>query len=401
MLASECMPEYSYYKKVIKDQRLPLAFVDMDLLDENIQHHLSRRNGKKIRIASKSIRARGIMDHILRSDDAYQGIMSFTAEEALFLNECRMDDILVAYPTVHIPHIRAVAERVRNGAKIWLMINQKEHIDLIAKALEGSSLKLPVCVDIDMSVSLPGIYFGVYRSSIRSLGDLKAISDYARQSNVVDIQGLMGYEAQIAGVGDEADGKTAMNLAIKALKRYAIPKISAFRKRSVELLEEAGWTLQYVNGGGTGSMESTCAEDKVTEVTVGSGFYHSHLFDHYSNFKGKPAAAYAVAISRQPKRNMYTCLGGGYIASGATDKDKTPIPYLPKGCRLVDQEGTGEVQTPVEYSGKEQLALGDPIFFRHSKAGELCERFNELVLIRNGNIESRIPTYRGEGKCFL
>lgn len=159
--------------------------------------------------------------------------------------------------------------------------------------------------------------------------------------------------------------------------------------------------LRFVNGGGTGSMESTCAEDRVTEVTVGSGFYHSHLFDHYSNFKGKPAAGFAVGISRKPKRKMYTCLGGGYIASGSSDKDKAPEPYLPKGCELVEQEGAGEVQTPITYSGKEQLELGDPIFFRHSKAGELCERFNELLLIRNGKVHSRIPTYRGEGKSFL
>ena len=395
------MQGYQYYKDILKGKRLPLAYVDLDLMDANIESILSRSNGKKIRIASKSVRCKAIMDHILDSNDTFQGIMSFTAEEALFLLDNRMDDILIAYPTIHIPHIQALAQKVRNGSKVYLMIDRPEHVDIIAHALKDSGIKMPVCIDIDMSVDVPGIHFGVWRSSIRSLKDLKGLVNHIQATGAVEIKALMGYEAQIAGIGDNVDGKILMNNIIKGLKAYSIPKIERFRSECVSYLEENGFQLDLVNGGGTGSMESTCKEKAVTEVTVGSGFYNSHLFDHYSNFHMKPAAGFALGISRRPKRHTYTCQGGGYIASGSSGTDKAPIPYLPKNCQLIEQEGAGEVQTPVVYRGKEKLAIGDPIFMRHSKAGELCERFNDLYLIRNGSILEKVPTYRGEGKCFL
>jgi D-serine deaminase-like pyridoxal phosphate-dependent protein len=167
------------------------------------------------------------------------------------------------------------------------------------------------------------------------------------------------------------------------------------------MIREKGFTLSIINGGGTGSLESTTQEQVINEVTVGSGFYNSHLFDNYQNFRHQPAAGFACVINRHPKDNIFTCSGGGYVASGSAERLKLPVPYLPAEIELIKNEGAGEVQTPILYKGSEQLHIGDPVFFRHSKAGELCERFNELNLIRENKIEKAVPTYRGEGQCFL
>ncbi len=59
------------------------------------------------------------------------------------------------------------------------------------------------------------------------------------------------------------------------------------------------------------------------------------------------------------------------------------------------------MQTPIHYKGGETLSLGDPIFLRHSKAGELCERFNTLLLVSDGAVSGQAATYRGEGQAFL
>jgi D-serine deaminase-like pyridoxal phosphate-dependent protein len=65
-------------------------------------------------------------------------------------------------------------------------------------------------------------------------------------------------------------------------------------------------------------------------------------------------------------------------------------------------EGAGEVQTPLVLAkNSPRIELGDPIFFQHAKAGELCERFNELILIQGNKIVDRVKTYRGEGFAFL
>ena len=98
---------------------------------------------------------------------------------------------------------------------------------------------------------------------------------------------------------------------------------------------------------------------------------------------------------------MATVLGGGYIASGPAGADRLPRPVLPPGLRLDRQEGAGEVQTPVAGAAAAGLGIGDRVWFRHAKAGELCERFGEVHLVRGRELVGTVPTYRGEGRAFL
>ena len=98
---------------------------------------------------------------------------------------------------------------------------------------------------------------------------------------------------------------------------------------------------------------------------------------------------------------MATVLGGGYLASGAAGADRLPRPVLPPGLRLDRQEGAGEVQTPLLGEAAGALRVGDRVWFRHAKAGELCERFDAVHLVRGGEVVETVPTYRGEGRAFL
>jgi len=113
------MPDYQNYREIFQDQELPLAYVDLDLLDQNAAEIAAGAADKTIRVASKSVRCRSILRRILDSDSIYRGIMSFTADEALHLLDHGFDDILIAYPTVHRPHIKALAERVGGGALFY------------------------------------------------------------------------------------------------------------------------------------------------------------------------------------------------------------------------------------------------------------------------------------------
>lgn len=392
---------YTFYKKLFEGNKYPLAFVDMDLLDENIRQISLRSKDLPIRIASKSIRSVKILDYILRSNDQFQGIMSFSGAEAVFLSKKGFDDLLVAYPVIDPEIITDICSELKNGKYINLMVDKIDHIRIINEIGKQHAVKIPICVDIDMSVDFPGLHFGVWRSSLRKPVNLESILEEIINLEYVSLEGVMGYEAQIAGVTDKVHGKWLMNNVVRSLKKFSISKIARKRKRSVELIKEMGFDLKIVNGGGTGSLESTIREDVITEVTVGSGFFNSHLFDNYSKFRHLPAAGFACAINRHPSKSIYTVSGGGYVASGAAETLKLPLPFLPKGAKLLKNEGAGEVQTPLSYRGKEKLKIGDPVFFRHSKAGELCERFNQLNLIRKEKIEEVAPTYRGEGECFL
>src|SRR5690606_12525238 len=181
-------------------------------------------------------------------------------------------------------------------------------------------------------------------------------------------------------------------------------ELSRRRRAMVAALDRAGLRPSLVNGGGSGSLDTTTPESGVTEVTAGSAFLKPHLFDYYKNPHMKalePACFFAVEVTRRPAPRMVTCLGGGYVASGAPGRDKVPLPWLPRGIELVDAEMCGEVQTPLELPPGVELALGDPVIFRHAKGGELADRFNEILLVAGGAIVGRVKTYRGEGRCFL
>ena len=159
--------------------------------------------------------------------------------------------------------------------------------------------------------------------------------------------------------------------------------------------------MPIVNGGGTGSIHTTRQEDAITEITAGSGFYAPTLFDRYDDFSLTPAAMFAMPVVRKPSARIATLLGGGYLASGAAGADRLPTPHLPPGLRVDPLEGAGEVQTPVTGSAAASLQIGANVYLRHAKAGELCERFNTLYLVRGGEIADEVPTYRGEGRCEL
>ena len=399
---------YQSYSQSIKGQQLPLAYVDLDMLEQNAQAILKRAGSKPVRVVSKSLRSAAIIKRLLAFSDQFQGVMCFHPDEAVFLADQGLDDLLVAYPSMQVPAIEAACRATKAGKTIVLMVDSDAHVKCIDEVANRIGVIQPVCIEVDMSTRVPGVYFGVRRSPITKPKQALSLYQTITSCTGVRLDGVMGYEAQIAGVGDKLPGKHLQNSVVPWLKRYSIPQITRRRVSVVNALERAGAKLRFVNGGGTGSICSTKKDPSVTEIAVGSGFYSPHLFDYYNEFHYQPAAGFVLEVSRMPGKGYVTCSGGGYIASGGVGIEKAPKPYLPEGVELDENEGAGEVQTPLIISTgfiksfkTINLSPGDPVFFRHCKAGELCERFNELVLIRNGVIDGTCLTYRGQGKSFI
>lgn len=379
----------------------PFAYVNLDLLDANIRSIADAVGDKKIRVASKSIRSVEVLRRIMNADEVFQGIMCYTAREAAFLLKQGFDHLLLGYPVWDKNEISTLLQSVATGSTVVFMVDSIAHIEHLESLAARANVQALVCLDIDMSVHYPGLHFGVWRSPVGSWIQAKPIVERIMQSKWIKLDGMMGYEAQIAGVGDHVSGQWLKNSVIHQLKQRSIREVAKRRIEVLQGIEALGIKLRFVNAGGTGSMESSQMEAGVTEITVGSGFYSPALFDNYEGFQYLPAAGYAVEIVRKPRSDMVTCLGGGYTASGATGAEKAPQPYLPQGLKLLALEGAGEVQTPLRCPSNLQLELGDPVFFRHAKAGELCERFSKLYAISGDIIVDEFLTYRGEGECFL
>ncbi len=392
--------DYQYYKRALAGRRLPLAFVDLDLFDANVAAVRRRAGGKPVRVASKSVRCVSLLRRVL-DQPGFRGVLCYSPEEAAFLAERGFDDLLVGYPAWQEAQVEAICRQVGEGRNVVLTVDaapQARRLDDVARRV---GIVLPVCLDLDMSSHWPGLHFGVQRSPVRSAAAARALAQVATGLPGLRLDGLLGYEAQIAGVADSTPGRRLEALVIPGLKRRSARDVARRRAEMVTAVRDVAPGLRFVNGGGTGSLESTAADPAVTELSAGSAFFAPALFDGYRSFHHLPAAGFALEITRLPAPGLFTCHGGGYVASGRSGPEKLPVPYLPPGAVLLDAEGAGEVQTPVRYRGAETPALGDPVVFRHAKAGELCEHFDRLLFVRDGVAADEAPTYRGEGRCFL
>jgi D-serine deaminase-like pyridoxal phosphate-dependent protein len=372
----------------------PFAVIDLDAFDANAADLLRRAGGKGVRVASKSVRVRSLLERALGA--GFSGVLAFTLPEALWLADAGFDDVVVAYPTAD----RAALAELAGGrarSRVTLGVDCEEHLD----AIPGEGVR--VCIDVDAGWWPLGgrVRIGAKRSPLRTPEAAAALARAVLARGLV-LDGLMSYEGHIAGVGDRPPGRfgAVAGAAIGAMQRASAREL-AERRAEVVAAVRAVAPLRFVNGGGTGSVEGTSAEPAVTEVAAGSGLFAPTLFDAYRSFTPRPAALFALPVVRRPGPGVATVLGGGYVASGPAGASRLPRPVFPAGLRLDRQEGAGEVQTPLLGAAADSLRLGDRVWFRHAKAGELCERFNEVHLVAGSEVVGTVPTYRGEGKAFL
>jgi D-serine deaminase-like pyridoxal phosphate-dependent protein len=206
----------------------------------------------------------------------------------------------------------------------------------------------------------------------------------------------MSYEAQIAGLGDAPAGRPLYGQMLRQIQRRSYAELLRRRGRAVRAAREHA-DLEFVNGGGSGSLARTSADPAVTELTAGSGLYGPTLFDAYRSWRPAPAAFFATSVVRRPAPGLVTVHGGGWIASGPADPSRLPLPTFPPGLRMLGTEGAGEVQTPLAGPAADTLRAGDRVWWRHAKAGELCEHVDTLHLVRGDTLERAVPTYRGDG----
>jgi D-serine deaminase-like pyridoxal phosphate-dependent protein len=411
---------YRRYRDALRDEPLPVALIDLDALERNIDAVVApvRDRGKTVRIASKSVRCPALLRRIAaRGGAAVRGLMAYSPAEACFLVEEGFDDILVAYPTAQRHDARIVAAAIAKGAKVALAADAPEHLAVASAAGAEAGVRVPVVVDIDVSYRPLGerVHIGVRRSPLREPGEVANLAEHVAKDAHLAFAGLLAYEAHLAGIPDVDAASPLAAAAKRALKARAREPVREQRRAIVRELERRGvWGAKpggpgppsrslrapLFNGGGTGSVAWSADDPSLTEVAAGSGFLDSHLFDGYEGLTLQPAAFFALQVTRRPSPDLVTCQSGGFIASGGAGADRLPVPYLPEGLALLGLEGAGEVQTPLTVHPGLRLELGDPVFFRHAKAGELAEHFATYLLVRGDQVEERVPTYRGAGRTF-
>ncbi|MEU3048888.1 amino acid deaminase/aldolase [Streptomyces sp. NPDC006984] len=380
----------------------PLALVDLDAFDANAADLVRRAGGKPVRVASKSVRCRALLERVL-AREGFAGVMAFTLGESLWLARAGFRDVLLAYPSADRAGFAELTGDAELAAEVTVVVDDPAQLDLIDSSRRGGRAEVRVCLELDTALHLLGgrLRVGARRSPLRGPAELAGLARVVARRPGFRLVGLMAYEGHVAGVGDAVPGAPLRSRAVRALQRAARRELAERRAAVVAAVRAVEPGLEFVNGGGTGSVQHTAAEACVTEVAAGSGLFLPRLFDHYTSFRGRPAALFAQPVVRRPGVGAVTVLGGGYPASGPAGADRSPVPWLPEGLRYDAREGAGEVQTPLLGPAADDLLIGDRVWFRHAKAGELCERFETLHLVEGDRVTGSVPTYRGEGRTFL
>ena len=386
------MPEpFDRLLSATSDLGAPLAIVDEPALWANADDLVRRAGGVPIRVASKSVRVRSIIERTLQRD-GFAGVMSYSLDESVWLADHGVDDILLAYPTASASGVRALVADERRLAAITLMVDSRRSLDLLDQLAGDNHPPIGVCLDVDASLKLGPLHLGVRRSPVHSVEDAGRLAHAVADRPGFGLRGVMFYDAQIAGMPDSS-------MAVRLVKRRSAAELLDRRSKVIAAVREHA-DLRIVNAGGTGSLEVTGADPVITELTAGSGLFSPGLFDGYDAFESRPAAYFALDVVRKPADDVATLFSGGYIASGAVQKNRLPKPTWPEGLELLDAEGAGEVQTPVKGRAARDLQLGDRVLMRHAKAGEMCERFDAVTIVAaEGGVET-VPTYRGERMNF-
>jgi D-serine deaminase-like pyridoxal phosphate-dependent protein len=377
----------------------PLMVVDLDAFDANAADLARRAAGKPIRVASKSVRVPALLERALATP-GFHGVLAYTLAEALWLERQGLsDDVVVAYPSVDRAALAELASSPTTAAHVTLMVDDVVQLDLVDAARPSPAVPVRVALDIDAGLRFGGQHVGPKRSPVHDIEDVVRLARLVVERPGFALVGVMTYEGQVAGVPDDVPSQRARSLVVRRLKSASMGQLAQRRRDIAERLGELV-ELEFWNAGGSGSVQATAADASVTEIAAGSGLLVPGLFDHYQSFTPRPAAFYGLPVTRKPSDSMATVHGGGFIASGAVGDDRAPTPWAPPGLHLTSLEGAGEVQTPLTGHPAALLRIGDLVWFRHAKSGELFEHTNSVRLLRGDRFVDEVPTYRGGGNSW-
>jgi D-serine deaminase-like pyridoxal phosphate-dependent protein len=383
----------------------PCAVTHLGALAHNAHDMLRRAAGKPIRVASKSVRVREVLDAVLALP-GYEGVLAYTLSEALWLASDEGDrpgirDVVVGYPTAERAAIARLAASPELAARVTLMVDSVAQLDLVDAVVPPARREtVRDALELDASWNGPAGRIGVWRSPVHTPEAARSLAAHIVRRPGFRLVGMMSYEAQIAGQGDDPAGRPAFAQTVRWMQKRSKAELLERRAAAVASARSLA-DLEFVNGGGTGSLEFTSSDPSCTEIAAGSGLFGGHLFDGYRDFAPAPATAFALSVVRRPRRETATVLGGGWIASGPPGVDRMPRPVWPAGLEMSPREMAGEVQTPLSGPAAEALRPGDRVWFRHTKSGELSEHVNEFALVGDTGVVGTAPTYRGEGRAFL
>ncbi len=387
--------------KQLNETGRPALFLDGARFLKNLSkvNQAARDSGKIIRFATKSLRSKDLLKKI----DVNAPLFVTGPEEAVRLLESGFRDIWVGYPLGAPQLLGPLFELYKSipNALLRFTVDSPVHLQWLNEAAVRAQIpSVPIVVEVDAGLVWGPWHIGAKRSPLRSEADVRAFVGSLSFYDRLRWDGFLSYESQDAGLPDASPFHRWRNPIAHFLKQRSRTRLRTFRQALGAIAGAKSNTFLH-NGGGSGNFRAALTDPGLTEITVGSGLTQPHLFDGYRERSFEAAVFYALPVSRIPAPGLVTVHRGGWVASGAPCVDRLPQPVYPTGAHFLSDEGAGEIQTPLRFDAPApSIQVGDWVFFRPAKSGEIFEIFPDISWIEGERLET-LRTYRGEGWSFL
>ena len=285
------------------------------------------------------------------------------------------------------------------------MVDSVEHLDLIEAAVGGAGAPVRVCLDFDASLWLAGgrVKVGPKRTPVHTVAQARALAQ-----EIVRRRGVRaGRDDELRGPhrrgrrrarGPARAARAALSAACSATS-YA--ELRARRAAAIAAVREVA-ELELVNGGGTGDLHLIAERARDHRGQRRLGLLRAAAVRRLPRLHA--AAGRDVRAARHPparRARTVTALGGRLSRLGRRREGPHAAPVsAARASSSTRWRARARCRRRCTGRAARRLRLGENVYFRHVKAGELCEHFDRLYLVEGSRIVEELPTYRGEGKTL-
>ncbi|MEJ2295870.1 MAG: alanine racemase, partial [Candidatus Lokiarchaeota archaeon] len=266
---------YEFLIELVKDRKIPLVMCDFDTFKRNLKKagYLLKIKKKYMRLCTKSVRVPELVKFV-EQQDFVNGIFAFNSAEVLFYaTEYQIKDILLGYPIYSDIDAEELCQAAKvEGVNVTVMVDDAKQTRILETHAKAHNVHLDLLIEIDLSYQFLGQTVGVLRSPLKQTLEILKLAQIIEDVENLSLRGIMAYEAQNASLGDD-------KLLYRFIKRRSRVYVNKMRQNIVDKLTEAGYTLDVVNGGGSGCFQENLEEPSITEIGIGSLLFKPHIFD--------------------------------------------------------------------------------------------------------------------------
>ncbi len=245
----------------------PAVIIDLDLMEANINRLMQKLVGKvAVRPHFKTIKSPELARKLIEAG-AVGGCVA-KISEAEVMAAGGIEDLLITTEIIGQPKLARLVTLLKEYPNLKLkgVVDSLSGATALNQALAANNLQLELYLDVNVGQNRTGL----------NPGEVLEFAQKLRELPQLHLIGLHGYEGHLQHVPEQGEREKLCREAMQRLVRVA------------EELRKAGFDIQVVSTGGTGTAEICAAYPGVTEVQPGSFIfmdvaYRTALGPVYSN----------------------------------------------------------------------------------------------------------------------